>query len=125
MDLQLDQSEAPECSGLPGQLVLGARVLTAGRTGAVDRGHPQVGRARVKDDGELLRGGSDADGAEVLQLPGGDSKVHGLGTLPRHPPWPLQGLSLGGRLSSLPAFPFTVLLVFLSLSYASILQDPA
>lgn len=77
--LKLDLFEAPECSGLPGQLVLKGpgqgragqdRALTAGRTGAVDRGHPQVGGASVEDDREILRGCSDADGAKVLHLAG-------------------------------------------------------
>ena len=49
----------------------GGETLTAGFAGAVDRGHPQVGGAGVKDDSEVLSGGADANGAEVLRLPGG------------------------------------------------------
>lgn len=48
------------------------QALTAGRAVAVDRWHPQVGGAGVEDDAELLRGGADADGAEVLRLSGWD-----------------------------------------------------
>lgn len=44
--------------------------LTAGRARAVDGGHPQVRRAGVKDDLELLRGRANADGANVGQLQG-------------------------------------------------------
>lgn len=70
--------EAPGCSGLqvgwsPRTRAGQGQALTAGRTLAVDRRHPQVGGAGVEDDGELLRGGADADGAEVLHLPGWDS----------------------------------------------------
>lgn len=48
----------------------GEQALTTGRAGAVDGGHPQVRRARVKDDPELLWGRSNADGADVGQLQG-------------------------------------------------------
>jgi len=41
---------------------------TAGRTVAVDGGHPQVGRAAVKDDLEGLRWSSDGDESVVRQL---------------------------------------------------------
>lgn len=40
-------------------------VISAGRAGAVDGRHPQVGRARVKDDLELLWGRPNSDGANV------------------------------------------------------------
>lgn len=43
----------------------GLEALTAGRAGAVDGRHPQVGRARVKDDLELLWGRPNSDGANV------------------------------------------------------------
>lgn len=98
------------------------RALTAGKTGAIDRGHPQVGGAGVKDDGELLGRGSDANGAEILHLWGGDSTAHGPG--PPHLGFP-QGPSLRWVPSPPPTFPLTVLLAFLCLSYASILQGPA
>ena len=79
----------------------GRGALTAGITEAVDGGHPQVGGAGVKDDGEVLGGGSDANGAEVLHLPGWGrhSSVTGDSTA-----WPPRGLSLG-HLGHLPPFP--------------------
>lgn len=46
------------------------QALTAGWAGAVDGRDPQVSRARVKDDLELLWGRSNADGADVGQLQG-------------------------------------------------------
>lgn len=54
--------------GLRGALRWGSGPLTAGLAGAVDGGHPQVSRAGVKDDLELLRGCSNADIANVVQL---------------------------------------------------------
>ena len=48
----------------------GLGALTTGAAEAVDGGHPQVSGARVEDDLELLRGCSNTDGANVIQLPG-------------------------------------------------------
>lgn len=42
--------------------------LTTSLAGAEGRGDPQVGGARVKDDGEVLRWAADGDGAVVGQL---------------------------------------------------------
>ena len=106
-ELKSDPCEAPEHSGLPGDSVLGAwrgrGTLTAGLAGAVDGGHPQVGGAGVKDDGEVLSGGADADGAEVLRLPGAGGwwwaghTAHRLGTaqpgLPGYCLWVLLATS--------------------------------
>lgn len=89
----------------------GRGALTAGNTGAVDGGHPQVGGASVKDDGEVLGGGSNADGAKVLHLPGWGQHSSVTGDSAA---WPPQGLSLG-HLGPPPAFPFTGLLAFVSL----------
>lgn len=55
--------------------------LTAGQVeeGAVNGGNPEVGGAGVKQHGEGLRGGPDADGAVVLSLGGkGQRRVTGL-----------------------------------------------
>lgn len=54
--------------GVGAETGLGA--LTTCTAEAVDGGHPQVSRARVEDDLELLRGRSNTDGANVIQLPG-------------------------------------------------------
>lgn len=43
--------------------------LTAGRAGAVHRGHPQVGGAGVEEHEELLGRRADGDGTDVLGLP--------------------------------------------------------
>lgn len=42
--------------------------LTAGWTGAIYRGDPEVGRARVKDNSEVLWWRANGDGAEILHL---------------------------------------------------------
>lgn len=42
--------------------------ITTSLAGAEDRGDPQVGGARVKNDGEVLRWAADGDGAVVRQL---------------------------------------------------------
>jgi hypothetical protein len=44
------------------------RSLTAGFTAAVDRGHPEVCRARVEHHSELLGRGPDVDGPKVFVL---------------------------------------------------------
>ena len=43
----------------------GGQALTAGGTSAVDRGHPQVRRAGVIDDPELLSWCSSGDAANI------------------------------------------------------------
>lgn len=53
-------------SGQPRQV----QVLTTGQTVAVSGGHPQVGGAGVKDDGETLGGRANADLPVVLGLVG-------------------------------------------------------
>lgn len=78
------------------------RALTAGETRAVDRGHPQVGGAGVKDDSEVLSGGSNADGAEVLSLRGWGWHGSRTGDSAAWPPW---GLSLGHLFNPLPSSP--------------------
>lgn len=74
--------------------------LTAGRTGAVDRGHPEVGGAGVEDHSELLRGGADADGAEVLHLSGRGGEAQFTEHTVRWDPTARRpcGLCLGWRL---------------------------
>lgn len=59
--------------------------LTTGRAGAVDGGHPQVSRARVEDDLEFLRGGSNADDAHVGYLPGPSGVVRAGLAVPAKP----------------------------------------
>ena len=118
-ELKSDPCEAPEHSGLPGDSVLGAwrgrGTLTAGLAGAVDGGHPQVGGAGVKDDSEVLSGGADADGPEVLRLPGVGG---GGGQDTQLTDWGLPSLASPGTVSGSswphPASPFTGLLAFVS-----------
>lgn len=52
--------------------------LTAGRAGAVHRGHPEVGGARVEDDGKVLWWGANGDGAEVFHLQEGGGRGQGV-----------------------------------------------
>lgn len=129
-ELKSDLCEAPEHSGLPGDSVLGAwrgrGTLTAGLAGAVDGGHPQVGGAGVKDDGEVLSGGADADGAEVLRLPGSGG-VHRTHSSPTgdSPAWHPRGLSLGPLGHILPPPSLASLPLSLDPGHPSILQIPA
>lgn len=85
----------------------GSGTLTTGRAGAVDRGHPQVSRARVKDDLELLRRGSNADGANIGQLPGPERNDWGV-TFPGHPQapgcLPLSGCPMSPEITFQPPY---------------------
>lgn len=53
----------------------GGLVLTAGGTLAVDGGNPQVRRAGVNDDSELLRGCSNGDVDDIGHLQGSGREV--------------------------------------------------